>query len=96
MGNYYVNYQNYQNEMLLSSTDTKQTLMHLFVFTNSAQRELVSICTQSYATAINIPCIITLTLPFSYQHPRTILTDMLRGRGPDSLGNPTPSIIIYS
>ena len=43
-GNYYVNYQNYQNLMLLTSSDTKQTLMHLFLFTNSAQRELVSIC----------------------------------------------------
>ena len=32
--------------MLLSS-DTKRTLMHLFLFTNSAQRELVSICTHS-------------------------------------------------
>ena len=44
-GNYYVNYQNYQNLMLLTSSDTKRTLMHLFLFTNSAQRELVSICT---------------------------------------------------
>ena len=47
IGNYYVNYQNYQNLMLLTSSDTKRTLMHLFVFTNSTQRELVSICTQS-------------------------------------------------
>ena len=45
--NYYVNYQNYQNSMLLTSSDTKRTLMDLFLFTNSAQRELVSICTQS-------------------------------------------------
>ena len=44
-GNYYVNYQNYQNLMLLTSSDTKQTLLHLFLFTNSAQRELFSICT---------------------------------------------------
>ena len=35
IGNYYVNY---QSVMLLTSSDTKQTLMHLF---------LVSICTQS-------------------------------------------------
>ena len=35
------------NLMLLTSSDTKRTLMHLFLFTNSAQRELVSICTQS-------------------------------------------------
>ena len=45
-GNYYVNYQNYQNLMLLTTSDTKLTLMHLLLFTNSAQRELVSICTQ--------------------------------------------------
>ena len=61
IGKYYVNYQNYQNVMLLAFSDTKRTLVHLFLFTNSAQRELVSICTQSvYATAINFPCIITL------------------------------------
>ena len=42
-----MNYQNYQNLMLLTSSDTKRTLMHLLLFTNSAQRELVSICTQS-------------------------------------------------
>ena len=47
IGNYYVNYQNYQNPMLLSLSDTKRTLLHLLLFTNSAQRELVSICTQS-------------------------------------------------
>ena len=35
------------NLMLLTSSDTKRTLMHPFLFTNSAQRELVSICTQS-------------------------------------------------
>ena len=46
IGNYYVNFQNYQNLMLLTSSDTKRTLMHLFLFTNSAQRELVSIGTQ--------------------------------------------------
>ena len=47
IGNYYVNYQNYQNSMLLTSSDTKLALRHLFLFINSAQRELVSICTQS-------------------------------------------------
>ena len=35
------------NLMLLTSSDTKRTLMHLFLFANSGQRELVSICTQS-------------------------------------------------
>ena len=47
IGKYCVNYQNYQTSMLLTYSDTKRTLMHLFLFTNSAQRELVSICTQS-------------------------------------------------
>ena len=37
IGNYYVNYQNYQNSMLLTSSDSKRTLRHLFLFTNSAQ-----------------------------------------------------------
>ena len=35
------------NLILLTSSDTKRTLMYLFLFSNSAQRELVSICTQS-------------------------------------------------
>ena len=49
--------------MLLTSSDTKRTLMHLFLFTNSAHRELVSICTQSIRySAINFPCITTLEL----------------------------------
>ena len=55
IGNYYVNFQNYQNSMLLNSSDTKGTLMHLFLFTNWFQ------CVRRvYATAINFPCIITL------------------------------------
>ena len=44
IGNYY---ENYQNSMLLTSSDTKRKLLHLFLFTNSVQRKLVSICTQS-------------------------------------------------
>ena len=63
IGNYYVNYQNFQNSMLLSFSDTKQTRMHPFLFTNSAQRELVSIWRRVYATTINFPWIIILYLP---------------------------------
>ena len=48
-----MNYQNYPNLMLLTSSDTKRKLIHLFLFTNSAQRELVS-------TAINFPFITPL------------------------------------
>ena len=55
IGNYYVNYQNFQNLMLLTSSDTKQTLMHLVLFTNSAQRELY--VRRVYRTVINFPCI---------------------------------------
>ena len=40
------NYQNYK-KMLSTSSDSKRTLMHLFLFTNSAKRELVLICKQS-------------------------------------------------
>ena len=40
IGNHCVNY---QNLMLLASSDTKRTLTHLFLFTNSAQREPFSI-----------------------------------------------------
>ena len=45
IGKYYVNYQNYQNLMLLTPSDTKRTMMHLLLFTNSAQKEQVSIST---------------------------------------------------
>ena len=65
--NYYVNYQNYQNLMLLTSSDTKRTLMHLFLFTKSAQRELVSIVCRVYATAINFPCITPLIINNKWQ-----------------------------
>ena len=46
--------------MLLSSLDSKGTMKHLFLFTNTAlQRERVLICThRDYATAINFPCLI--------------------------------------
>jgi len=63
IGNYYVNYQNYQNLMLLTSSDTKRTLMHLFLFPNSTQRESwFQYVRRVYATAINFPCIITLII----------------------------------
>ena len=50
--NYYVKY---QNKMHLSSLDTRRTLMHLF--TNIAQRDLVSICTQRirYSNYLYLP-----------------------------------------
>jgi len=79
IGNYYVNFQNYQNWMLLTSSDTKRTLMHLFLFTNSAQRELVLIYVRRvYTTAISFPCISTLPLNQSGQ---TFFSINSKGRG---------------
>jgi len=60
IGNYYVNFQNYQNVMLLTYSDTKRILMHLFLFTNSAREIWFQYVRRVYATAINFPCIITL------------------------------------
>ena len=45
IGIYYVNFQIIKIKCFLTSSDTKRTLMHLFLFTKSAQRELVSIRT---------------------------------------------------
>jgi len=67
IGNYYVNYQNYQNLILLTSSDTKRTLMHLLLFTNSAQRELVSICTQSIHNRN------WLSLPYILEHGSNLM-----------------------
>ena len=66
IGNHYVNYQSFQNSMLLSFSDIKRTLMHLFLFRNSAQKELISICTQSIRNWNNFPCISTLLHSISY------------------------------
>ena len=58
IGNYYVNFHNYQNQMLLSSSDTRRTLMHQFLFTNSAQRERrydicsISICSLAICSIV--------------------------------------------
>ena len=55
--NYDVNYQNYQNEMLLSSSSTiRGTLLH----------QLFQYVRREYATAINVPCLITLYLQSMY------------------------------
>ena len=59
IGNYYVNYKNYQNLLLLTPSDTKRTLMHLLLFTNSAQRVYVL---RVYANSIHFPCITSLVV----------------------------------
>ena len=62
-GKYYANYQNYPNLMLLSSSDTRGTLKHLFLFTNTAPREnWFQYVRRENATAVNFPYIIALRL----------------------------------
>ena len=56
IGNCYVNYQNYQNIMLLISSDTKRRLRHLFLFTNSKENWFQYV-RRVFTTAINFPCI---------------------------------------
>ena len=60
LGNYYVNYVNYQNLMLLSSSDTRRTLMHLLFLQISTRENWFQYVRRVYETAINFPCIITL------------------------------------
>ena len=62
IGNYYVNYQNYPNLMLLSSSVTKRTLLHLFLFQIPPGENWFQYVHRAYATAINFPWIITLIL----------------------------------
>ena len=58
IGNYYVNYQNFRNLMLLPSSDTKQTLMHLFLFTVRPERTGLNIYARRvYATLALAPYI---------------------------------------
>ena len=56
LGNYYVNYQNYQNLMLLTSSDTS-----ILVYKFRPERTgLIQYVLRVYATAINFPCITLL------------------------------------
>ena len=56
----YVNYQNFLNSMLLFSSDTKRTLMHLFLLQIPPRENWFQYVRRVYATAINFHCIITL------------------------------------
>ena len=58
IGNYYVNYQNFKDLMLLTSSDTKRTLMHLFLF--PPRENWFQYVRRVYAIAINFPRITTL------------------------------------
>ena len=48
--------------MLLSSTDPKKKLMHIFLFTNSARENWFQYERRVYATAIKFPCNYNLAL----------------------------------
>ena len=54
-GNYYVNYQKYQNSMLLTSSDTKRTMRHLLQI--PPRENWFQYVRRVYGTAINFPCI---------------------------------------
>jgi len=61
-----VNYQNYQNLTLLTSSDTKQTKRCIYSCLQIPPKEnWFQFVRRVYATAINFPCIITL--PLGYQ-----------------------------
>ena len=51
------------NAFILPAPETRRTLMHLFLFTNTAQRELVSICTQRIRNSnyLSLPYYLHLT-----------------------------------
>ena len=60
MGNYnYVIYQNYRNLMLLTSSDTKRSLMHYSCLQIEPRENWFQYVRRVFATAINFPCIIT-------------------------------------
>ena len=66
-----MNYRNYQNLMLLTASDTKRTQ---FLFTNSAH--WFQYVRRVYATAINFPCIITLSLTTFFPNIRSTITGL--------------------
>ena len=62
IGNYYVNYYNYQNIMLLTSLDTKRTLCIYSCLQIPPRENWFQYVSRVYATAINFPCIATLQM----------------------------------
>ena len=83
IGNYYVNYQNYQNLMLLTSSDTKRTLMHLLLLEIPPRENWFQYVHRVYTTAIDFPCLtflVTIRLFcwqeywFSYRYKWTLIT----------------------
>ena len=71
IGKYYVNSQNYQNLMLLSSSNTKRTLMQLFLFSERTGFNMYTEYTQPQLTFLAlVPCMV--------QSLRTMLVQSLR------------------
>ena len=71
IGKYYVNSQNYQNLMLLSSLNTKRTLMQLFLFSERTGFNMYTEYTQPQLTLLAlVPCMV--------QSLRTMLVQSLR------------------
>ena len=61
--NYYVNYQNFQNLMRLTSSDTKRTLMIYSCLQIPPKENWFQYVHRVYTTAINFPCITFLIDP---------------------------------
>ena len=61
-----MNYQNYQNLMLLTSSDTKRTLCIYSCLQIPPRENWFQYVRRVYATAINFPCIITLVISFGH------------------------------
>ena len=57
IGNYYVNYQNFQNLMLLTSSDTKKHWCIYSCLQISPKENWFQFVLRVYTTAINFPCL---------------------------------------
>jgi len=60
IGNYYVNFQKFLNEMLISSSDTRRTLNIYSCLQIPPRENWFQYVRRVYATAINFPCISTV------------------------------------
>ena len=68
IGNYYVNYQNYQNLMLLTFSDTNEHWCIYSCLQILLRENWFQYVRRVYAAAINFPCIITL-VRINYWYP---------------------------
>ena len=63
IGKYYANFQNYQNSMLLTSSDTRRTWCIYSCLQIQPKENWFQHVRRVYTTAINFPCISTLSMP---------------------------------